>query len=109
MTNEQIIMDIAMEIYGKDSVMEMLENGQDIPLHTMQGWAQRGPYRIKKGEHGFETKLWRKKKKKDQGRNENNEDNKDNENNEEKPDNRDFYLCKSFLFRADQIERVEEK
>ena len=44
--------------------MEMLENGQEIPLHTMQGWAQRGPYRIKKGEHGFETKLWRKKKKK---------------------------------------------
>lgn len=45
-------------------------------------------------------------KKKDQGMNENNEDNKDNE---EEPDNRDFYLCKSFLFRADQIERVEKK
>lgn len=106
MTNEQIIMDIAFEVYGQDAVMEMLENGQEIPLHTMKGWAQRGPYKIKKGEHGIETRLWRKKKKKDQGRNEKNEDNKDNE---EEPDNRDFYLCKSFLFRADQIERVEEK
>ena len=102
MTNEQIIMDIAMEIYGKDSGMEMLENGQEIPLHTMQGWAQRGPYRIKKGEHGFETKLWRKKKKKNQDKEE------DKENDTAGNENRDFYLCKSFLFRGDQVERVEK-
>ena len=50
MTNEQIIADIAMTIYGEDVVMEMLENGEEIPLHTVQGWASRGPYKIKKGE-----------------------------------------------------------
>ena len=49
MTNEQIIVNIAMTVYGEDAVMEMLENGEEIPLHTVQGWASRGPYKVKKG------------------------------------------------------------
>ena len=59
MTNEQIIQEIAIQVYGEDAVMEMLEEGIEIPLHTVQGWASRGPYKIKKGEHGIEIRLWK--------------------------------------------------
>ena len=62
MTNEQIIADIAMTIYGEDAVIQMLEEGIEIPLHTVQGWAARGPYRVKKNEHGIECRLWKKRK-----------------------------------------------
>lgn len=105
MTNEQIIADIAMTIYGEDAVMEMLENGEEIPLHTVQGWASRGPYKVKKGEHGLECRLWKKKKNKksdeDPG-DTNNEVDKDN------LSNRSFCLCKSYLFRADQVEIIKK-
>ena len=63
MTNEQIIYEIAVQLYGDAAVQRMIEEDGEIPLHTVQGWAQRGPYKIKKGEHGIETRLWRKKKK----------------------------------------------
>lgn len=107
MTNEQIITEIAMQVYGEDTVMEMIQNGIEIPLHTLQGWASRGSYKVKAGEHGIETRLWKKKKKKD-FRNEEVNENSDKDK-EELPVNRDFYLCKSFLFRYDQVEKVEEK
>ncbi len=103
MTNEQIITDIAMSVYGEDAVMEMVENGEEIPLHTVQGWASRGPYKVKKGEHGLECRLWKKKKKKV---NDNEKEDEDKEQNV--AENRDFYLCKSFLFRRDQVERKSE-
>lgn len=101
MTNEQIIADIASSIYGEDVVMSMLENGEDIPLHTVKGWAARGPFRVKKGEHGLETRLWKKKKNKDP------EDSSDEGTTEESV-NKDFYMAKAFLFRADQVEVVTE-
>lgn len=107
MTNDQIITEIAMQVYGEDTVMEMIQNGIEIPLHTLQGWASRGPYKIKKGEHGIETRLWKKKKKKDTKNEEVNENSYNNK--EEIPTNCDFYLCKSFLFRHDQVELVKEK
>ena len=101
MTNAQIIAYVAATVYGEEAVMEMIESGIEIPLHTVKGWAARGPYRVKKGEHGLETRLWKRKKKKDSS---------DQEEKDEEgiPTNRDFYLCKSFLFREDQVERVEE-
>ncbi len=81
MNNEQIIANIAIETgyMTKQEVEELQNNGEEIPLHTVQGWSKRG-YNIKPGEHGVETKLWRKR----QGNNE-------------------FYLTKSFLFRKDQL------
>ena len=42
------------------AIERMIENGEDIPLHTVKGWAARGPFRVKKGEHGLETRLWKK-------------------------------------------------
>ena len=102
MTNEQIIADIAATIYGEDAVTTMIENGEDIPLHTVKGWAARGPFRVKKGEHGIETRLWKKRKRKDK------DASADEEENTEEATNRDFYMAEAFLFRVDQVERVAE-
>lgn len=106
MTNEQIIEQIAIEVYGEDAVLKMIEDGKDIPLHTVQGWKQRsgGKLRVRKGEHGIACRLWKKKKSKEEKSTEGND-----ENTAEHSDNHDFYLCKSYLFRADQVEYVKEK
>lgn len=105
MTNEQIITEIAMQLYGEDKVMEMIEEGIEPPLHTLQGWASRG-YKIKKGEHAVaETRLWKKKKKSD-GENEQPEP---EEQDGQIPTNRDFYMCRSFLFGMEQVEKAEKK
>ncbi len=101
MTNQQIIADIASSIYGEDAVIRMIENGEDIPLHTVKGWNSRGPYRIKKGEHGIETRLWKKRKKK-------NTDTLVEDENAGETGSDDFYLAKAFLFRKDQVEIVDE-
>lgn len=106
MTNEQIITEIAMQLYGEDKVMEMIEEGIEPPLHTLQGWASRG-YKVKKNEHALvETKLWRRKKKKD-GKEETTDET--DENGTEIPTNRDFYMCRSFLFGLEQVEKAEKK
>lgn len=97
MTNSQIIAGIATEIYGEDAVEEMMEQGKEIPLHTLKGWSVRG-YAVKKDEHGIETRLWKKRK--------NKVPNEDNEAGDV-PADRDFYLCKSYLFGANQVERKE--
>ena len=66
----------------------------------------RGPYKIKKGEHGLETKLWRKRKRKADEKN----SKKNEESDAETADNnKDFYLCKAFLFRDDQVEKVDKE
>ena len=99
MTNGQIIAEIAASIYGKDTVASMLEKGEEVPLHTAKGWAARGSFRIKKGEHGLECKLWKKRK----------AISDDNVDENESEDNRNFYMAKAFLFRADQVEQMETK
>ena len=106
MTNEQIIKEIAVQVYGEEKVMKMLEAGMEIPLHTVQGWNMRGPYKIKKGEHGLETKLWRKRKRKADEKNSKKNEDSDAETAD---NNKDFYLCKAFLFRADQVEKVDKE
>ena len=90
MNNEQIIAHIAIEsgYLTPERVEELINDGQEIPLHTLQGWAHRG-FDIKKGEHGIEARIWRKR---DKNKKEDNE-----------VENRDFYLTKAFLFTADQI------
>ena len=109
MTNEQIIANVAISegIFTEEEVEAMIEAGKELPLHTLQGWSARGKrlgngktYKLKKGEHGIETRLWKKKDK-----NYKSEDESSDE--EGLPTNRDFYLAKSFLFRADQVEIIE--
>lgn len=101
MTNEQIIEKLAVQIYGEDAVMNMVEKGIEPPLHTLQGWASRG-FKVKKGEHAaVETKLWKKKNK----RNASEDDTEHTEN----VNDRDFYMCRAFLFKADQVEKIKEE
>ena len=96
MTNEQIIQDIAVQIYGFDAVDQFLCKG-DIPLHTAQGWHLRG-FIIKKDEHGIACRLWKKVRKKSSSEEE-----------QEVESNNDFCLCKAYLFRQDQVERMKNK
>lgn len=104
MTNEQIITDIAMQIYGADTVMQMLSDGIEPPLHTLQGWTARG-YKVKKGEHAIaETRLWKKRKKKEKE-----SEQASDEQSVSIPSNGDFCLCRSFLFGMDQVEKVKKE
>lgn len=84
MKNDEIIEKVAREIYGDTIINEIINRGDQIELHSAMGWASRG-YFIKKGEKGIETKLWRKRKSKVEGIND------------------QFYLCKAFLFTKDQV------
>lgn len=92
MTNEQIILEAAIIIYGQDAVMEMLANGKEIPLHTIAGWRARGNYRVIKGEHGYECRLWKKRKVKSV----------------EGDPYEEFYKAKAFLFTETQVELVDD-
>ena len=93
MSNSEIIIKTAITygIYTEEQIQGFIENGEEIPFHTLQGWSQRG-FKIKKDEHGYETKLWKSKEKK----------NKKN-NDSEKPCMQ-FYLAKAFLFTREQVE-----
>ena len=104
MTNEQIVMSErinAMEkgLIGTTGRMLQTEDGQVIPepeaLYTFQAWKELG-FKIIKGQHAVvTTKLWKKKKQ------------KDSDSDGETIDmNRDYYLCKAFLFSSKQVERM---
>lgn len=94
MNNQQIIEQAATAIWGEQAVQEMIASGKGIPLHTAQGWKSLGDYYVRKGEHGLQVRLWRKKKGKiaqagcDEAEG-------------------SFYLAKAFLFREDQMVKVE--
>lgn len=99
MTNEQIIADAAVSagIYTREEIEEFIGSGREIPLHTFKGWLSRGDYRIKAGERGLETKLWKKRK-----------GAPDEETAADDPEN-GFYLAKAYLFSADQVELRKEE
>lgn len=86
MTNEEIIANIAVEIYGEDVVRQMLERGEEPPLHSALGWRMRGQYRIKEEEKhkGIEALLWKVRKPKG-------------------GDTEQFYKAKTYLYREDQV------
>jgi hypothetical protein len=109
MTNEQIITELAMQIYGEEKVMDMIANGIDVPLHTVQGWGSRG-FHVKKGSHAIaETRLWKKKKKKQKKQKEGSAEEGAGEQESAINQNRDFYMCKAFLFGGNQVEKAEAK
>ena len=94
MKNQQIIEEIAKTIFGSEEVERMIQAGEDIPLHTLQGWRSLGPYMVKKGEHGIETRLWKRRK--------------EDGNCEGTEEETTFYLAKSYLFTADQMVLAEQ-
>ena len=94
MKNDEIIEQIARDIYGDTVVDEMVSKGQDLGLHTISGWrsiaqSRGGHAVIKNDEHGIECKLWRKREKGEDS-------------------NGQFYLTKCFLFTRKQVEFVEK-
>jgi len=62
MNNREIIKEIALSegIITEEEAAGMEERGEEIPLHTVSGWRQKG-HTVKEGEHGIEAKLWKKK------------------------------------------------
>lgn len=96
MTNEEIIRQAALDngVLTEMQIVEFMDNGEDIPLHTLQGWAERGRrkglhYKVRKGEHGIKVMLWKKKK---------------SPNNET-----EFYRTAAYLFTDKQIEIVNDE
>lgn len=85
MKNQEIIAKAAIKIglLRVDEADRRLRNGEDIPLHTIQGWRLRGDYKIKDGAEPVEVKLW---KKQEDGR---------------------FYLAKAYLYSEEQVQRIE--
>ena len=96
MTNEQIIEAVAREVYGDDEIDDIHRNGEEIPLHTIKGWEKRA-YRVKQGEHGIETRLW-KIRKQDKKKTE------DDKNQNAIIPTKNFYLTKTYLFTTKQVE-----
>lgn len=101
MTNEQIIADIAVSLYGEAAVERMMEELGEIPLHTAIVWRSRG-FLIKNNERGIETKLWKRRKYKNSNKE------TDSADIEEIPANRVFYLCKAYLFNSSQVVKINE-
>lgn len=62
MNNREIIKEIAISegIVTAEEADAMEEKGEDIPLHTVSGWKQKG-YSVRAGEEGVEARLWKKK------------------------------------------------
>lgn len=91
MTNNQIIL------------TEMATRNITEELHTFQKWKSLG-FKVKSGEHGIETRLWRYNKNKEQNKKELPE-NADEET--KKKYNSGFYLAKAYLFTRSQVEKIE--
>lgn len=85
MKNQEIIANAAVRIgiLTADEAERRIKSGEDIPLHTAQGWKLRGDYVVKDNVNPIEVKLW---KHQEDGR---------------------FYLAKSYLYSADQMRKVK--
>lgn len=88
MTNMEIIMEV------------MATQNIDEELNTFSRWKSLG-YRVKSGEHGIETRLWKKTKRKNEAPADSDEETK-------KKYSDGFYLAKSYLFKKSQVEKIQE-
>lgn len=94
MTNQDIICTeaIAHNIYTKEQVEALISTFTDLGLHTYGDWKNLG-YQVRKGEKArIKTKLWKKTKNKETGK-------------EEKESK--FYLCTAYLFTKDQVDKIK--
>ena len=92
MTNNEIIM------------QEMVTRNITEEIHTFQMWKSLG-YKVKQGEHGIETRLWKFNPK---NKEQNKEDLPENTDEETKQKyNNGFYLAKAYLFTRSQVEKIE--
>ncbi len=102
MNNATIIANeaVASGFFTEEQIDELISEGQDIPFHTYSIWKKYFGMVPKKGSHGWECKLWRKKDRKS--------DVKEDDISEEER-KRDFYLTKSFLFHSSQVETIADQ
>lgn len=111
MNNEQLIINVAVQhgLYTMEEVEEIIAKKGELPLHSMLGWKKRSPggyeYKVKKGEHGLETRLWKKRKLK-----KNEKDDSDQDDDAQKKVGKSyFYLAKTYLFTLEQVELVKRE
>lgn len=85
MKNQEIIAKVAVQIglLTAAEAEKRLMTGEDVPLHTLQGWRLRGDYKVKDDAEPVEVKLW---KKQEDGR---------------------FYLARAYLYSEEQVQRNE--
>lgn len=81
MKNLEIIAKAAVQagLLPADEAKRMIEAGEYIPLHTLQGWKLRGNYHAKEDAEPLEVRLWKRQ-----------EDGK-------------FYLAKAYLYSKEQV------
>lgn len=101
MNNMQIIVNeaIASGFFSKEEIKGLIESGKDIPFHTYAVWKSMG-FVPMAGTHGWECRLWRKKKNKKEV------DEKEMAEVTDDEQKRDFYLTKSYLFHISQVEKM---
>lgn len=100
MNNEQLIVAAAIGhgLYSEEEVEEILEEQGTLPVHSFSIWKTLG-FVPKKGSHGFEAYLWKKKQnKKTDDKEDATEENKN-----------DFVKVKTVLFDISQCEPMKEK
>lgn len=85
MTNMEIIANVAVEegMYSLEEAQWLLENDEEIKLHTLQCWNRQGNFQVKEGEKGIEVKLWKKKE-----------------------EGSGFYKTKALLYKKSQLEEI---
>ena len=89
-------------LYTEEEIQDYLMQGEEIPLHTFAVWKSKG-LAPKKGEHGIETKLWKKRQKK-----EHSEDTAESTDQTESLSKGEYYLTKAYLFNRDQVIPIEQ-
>ena len=105
MNNQQLIFNIAIQqgIYSKEEANHLITKYGELPLHSLQGWKSRSPlgyeYHIKRGEHGIECRLWKKREAPRQV----------DTQAESNPKRSYFYLAKTFLFDQSQVELLKKQ
>lgn len=52
---------VKADLYTAEEAKKILESNQQFDLHTLSRWNQIGHFKLKDGEVGIPTKLWRKK------------------------------------------------
>ena len=100
MNNANIIIQAAIQAgyYTESEMKSLLEEGKVPEFHTYAVWKQMGLC-PKKGEHGYEIRLWRKKVKRC--------DAKEVDIGEEE-NGREFYMTKAFLFHISQCIPIDQ-
>ncbi len=103
MNNEQIIMDaaIALGLYTEGEIENYAMKGESLPLHTYAVWKAKGMV-PRKGVHGYEVRLWKKRKMKDMS-----EDSKEATNESSEVKKGEFFLTKAILFDKSQVMSLE--